>query len=123
MSGNPGQSHVAQTIDVGPMLVLISPASYIGTIAVMTSIGYLFMITSKVFETWLAQLIGLLWCYTSIGTGLWSLYLLYGGYRENIRLRNPVYGSIGFFWAAMIILVEIVITSFTIVGVAQIKVQ
>jgi len=121
MSGNPGQSHVANTVDVGPLLLLISPASYIGTIAVMTSIGHLYLVTANPVAPRSAQRIGIGWCYASLGVAIFSLYLLNGGFVENIRLRKPVYGNTGFFIATLIVLIEIALTIWTIVDVARIE--
>lgn len=90
-------------VDIGPAWLLLSHGAFLAAIGVGTNSAFVFLIANPAFQTLAFKSLAVAQSGGSVLIGLWTIYAIHGTWRENMKLKSPTYGDIGF--VALIIIV------------------
>jgi hypothetical protein len=104
-------------VDIGPSWLLLSHGAFLAAIVEGSNTAYYFIISNPLHITTFNKTIAILKAVGSLLLGMWTIYAISGTWRENAKLKHPVYGDIGFVSLIMIVLYLMAVAIVTLVAV------
>jgi Ca2+/Na+ antiporter len=80
----------------------------------MSGLSFAFSIAAVSDRSEYAKSIAILWCIGSTLIGFWTIYAINGTWKENRRLKRPIYGDLGFLALVLIVAFLVVVNLWTL---------
>jgi hypothetical protein len=105
-------------VDIGPAWLLLSHGAFIAAIVGGSNTAYNFLVANPALLNSADKGLAIMQAIGSLLIGSWTIYAISGTWRENMKLKHPVYGNLGFTALIFIVLYLMAIAVWTIVTVA-----
>ena len=104
-------------VDIGPAWLLLSHGAFLAAIVGGSNTSFLFLISNPAHQSANDRALAIMQSAGSVVIGAWTVYAISGTWRENLKLRHPVYGNWGFAALMLIVIYLMAIALTTLVAV------